>query len=136
MKMFRKNSRFTVFIACLAMLLNMLAPAVSHAMASGQGDSLLLEVCSAAGNKTAIAIQLNFEEPLGTTQNNPDSQAAPMQHCPYCLTHAGTFALPPATQLLALIPNLSYSLPELFYHAPRPLFAWAASQPRAPPFSS
>lgn len=59
-----------------------------------------------------------------------------MQHCAYCVMHSGHIALPYDPQPLVLIPNLSYSLPELFYHAPRPLFAWAPRQPRAPPYSS
>lgn len=101
-------------------------------MTSGQGGSLLLEVCSATGNKTAVAVQLDFEQ----DKNSQDSQTASMQHCPYCLTHADHVAVPHDMQPLTLISNLSYTLPELFYHAPRPLFAWAASQPRAPPLSS
>jgi hypothetical protein len=136
MKMFRKNSRFIALIACLAMLLSILAPAISHAMDSRQGDALLVEVCSATGSKSAIAIQLNFEATPGQTQDNQDSQNMSMQHCAYCVMHGGHIALPHAPQPLALIPNLSYSLPELFYHAPRPLFAWAPRQPRAPPYSS
>lgn len=132
MSMCRQNRRFIAWFACLAILLNSLMPAVSHAMASGQGDSLLLEVCSAAGNKTAIAIQLEFEQ----SNSSQDTQTASMQHCPYCLAQADNATMLHDTQPLVLIPNLSYSLPELFYHAPRPLFAWAASQPRAPPFHS
>jgi hypothetical protein len=129
MAFFTQNRRFIAWFACLAILLNALAPAVSHAMAPKKVGSLLLEVCSATGNKSAIAIQLDFEE----TGSSQDSQTAPMQHCPYCLAHAGNLAVLHDTQPLLLIPTLSHALPELFYHAPSPLFAWAASQPRAPP---
>ena len=136
MSFFRQNYRFIAWLGCLAVLLNTLAPAISHAMASGQDNTLLLEVCSATGNKTAIAIQLDFAQLPGKMQDNQDSHAAPMQHCPYCLTHVAYLAVLHDKAPLALVTNLSYSLPELFYHAPRPLFAWAASQPRAPPISS
>src|SRR5690606_28215656 len=100
--------------------------ALSHAMDAGHGESLLMEICSAAGNKSAIAIQLDSEKPA-------DSKTAPMQHCPYCLTHTGSFALMADAEPVLLNPDLSYSLPELYYHSPRPLFAWATSNPRAPP---
>lgn len=132
MSLFRQNRRFIAWLACLAIMLNSVMPAISHAMTATQDEPLLLEVCSAAGNKTSIAVQLQFEE----SNSSQDTQPAPMQHCPYCLAHADHFTAPQHKQPLLLIPNLSYALPELFYHAPRPLFAWATSQPRAPPFSS
>lgn len=130
MQFFRQNRRLIAWLASLAIVLNLLAPAISHAMTAND-DVLLMEVCSAAGNKSAIAIPLNTGQPADST----DSQNA-MQHCPYCLTHAGSFALMADAQPLFLDKNLSYSLPKLFYHAPRPLFAWAANNPRAPPISS
>lgn len=133
MTFFRKNRRFVAWLACLAMVLSSLAPAISHAMASGQGStSLLMEICSAAGNKSVIVTQLDFEKP----SDNQDSKTAPMQHCPYCLTHAGSVGVISDAQLSIALPDASYSVPELFYHSPYPLFAWAASNPRAPPISS
>jgi hypothetical protein len=130
MKLSRKNSRLIALIACFAMLLNSLAPAISHAMASTQGNAnLWQEVCSAAGNKTVLAVDLGTQKPA----NDQDSKPAPMQHCPYCVTHAGSFALVAHVPSMTIAADLSYSLPELFYHAPRPLFSWAASHPRAPP---
>lgn len=133
MEMFRKNSRLIAFIACLVMLLGALAPAISNAMADNQGStSLLLEICSATGGKSGLVIEFDLKKPA----DSQDSQTAAMQHCPYCLTHAGAFALLTDAPPLVLNPNLSYSLPPLFYHAPHPLFAWAASNPRAPPIPS
>lgn len=133
MEMFRKNSRLIAFIACLAMLLSMLAPAISHAMGTHQGGTtLLMEICSAAGDKSGLSVKLDLQKPA----DSEDSKTTPMQHCPYCLTHAGSFALLAEAPPVLLTPNLSYSLPPLFYHAPRPLFAWAASNPRAPPIAS
>lgn len=130
MKLSGQHNRLIAWIACLAMLLNALAPAVSHAMASAQGNtSLLQEVCSAAGNKTPIVLDLGIKKPA----NSNGSKSAPMQHCPYCCTHAGAFGLAAGHTSAIATPNLSYSVPELFYHAPRPLFVWAASSPRAPP---
>jgi len=133
MKMFRKNSRLIAFIACIGMMLSALAPAISHAMANHQGStSLLLEICSATGDKSDLAIKLDLQNPA----DSKDSKMAPMQHCSYCLTHAGSYALLANVSPVLITPNLSYFLPPLFYRAPQPLFAWAASNPRAPPISS
>ena len=129
MQFSRKNRRFTAWFACLAMVLNFLAPAVSHAMASEQGNSLLMEICSAASNKFNLVVELNTEKPA----DGSDSSSASMQHCSYCLTHAGTVGMIPDVRLAIALPDASYSFPELFYHSPYPLFAWVAGNPRAPP---
>lgn len=62
-----------------------------------------------------------------------ESPAHGMVHCPYCnlMHHSPVFLTGNAPQLLS--GNLSYEMPALYYHAPRPLFAWAAIQPRGPP---
>ena len=133
MVFFRQHRRLIARFASLAMVLNFAAPAISHAMAEKSGStSILLEICSAAGNKSVLVTELDLEK----RSDSQDSNQAPMQHCPYCLTHAESFAVMHALQPVIALPDLSYSLPELFYHAPRPLFAWAATQPRAPPHSS
>lgn len=56
-----------------------------------------------------------------------------MVHCPYCnlMHHSPVFLTGNALQILS--GNLSYEMPALYYHAPRPLFVWAATQPRGPP---
>jgi len=133
MKMFRKHRRLIAFIASVVMLLAALAPAISHAMSAGQGgSSLLMEICSANGNKTVQATKLDF----GKSSDSKDSKQASQQHCSYCITHAQPFALLPPVVALPDHPDLSYALPELFFRARSPLFAWAAGNPRAPPFTS
>jgi len=37
---------------------------------------------------------------------------------------------------VASVDTAAPALPALFLHAPRPLFAWTAAQPRAPPSAS
>ena len=130
MKLSGQHNRLIAWVACIAILLNALAPAISHAMAASRGDSAIWqEVCSAAGNKTPVALDLGIKKP----GNDKDSKSAPMQHCPYCYTHAGSFGLMTTFATVVAAPDIAYSVPELFYHAPRPLFVWAASSPRAPP---
>ena len=56
-----------------------------------------------------------------------------MDHCPLCGLTAGGMVMAVASPALAEPSNLSHLLPALFLHAPRPLFAWASVQARAPP---
>jgi hypothetical protein len=51
-------------------------------------------------------------------------------------THAGSFGLPPAPAVSFSLPVVPDLQPLLYCHAPRPLFAWAASHARAPPARS
>ena len=130
MTFFRQNRRFIAWFASLAIVLSSLAPAISHAMSSGQGgETLWQEICSAAGNKFVLVVDLDTEKPA----DGSDSSSASMQHCPYCLTHAGVVGLISDVRLSIALPDASYSVPELFYHSPYPLFAWVAGNPRAPP---
>lgn len=127
--MFRVHARqrFTAWIACLAVLLGALMPAIGQAMvAAGDSSGHWLEICTAMGLER-IAVTDGSDEPDGSPS---DASAA---HCPYCLTHAGSFALPPVE--LPAFPVLGGAdvLPTLFFLAPRPLFAWASSRSRAPP---
>jgi hypothetical protein len=92
------------------------------------GPSTMMEICSVTGT-TWIAVD----------QEMPDaSKKSPLhhlEHCPFCMTHADTVALPLP---LPLAPSFAVAgghdlFPALFYHAPVPLFSWSAAKPRGPP---
>lgn len=133
MQVFKQKQRFIAFIACVAVLLNALAPAISHTIAAAQDKSVSwIEVCSASGTKL-----LPFPaDQLTDKRKGNDSKPMSMDHCAYCLSHVGSFGLLGDSNFTPAPVNLSYSLPKLFYHSPRPLFVWAASNPRAPPVLS
>jgi hypothetical protein len=57
------------------------------------------------------------------------------EHCPFCFTHAGSFATLPIPEFIFPLTGAAAAAPPLFLHAPRPLFVWAAPQARAPPSS-
>jgi hypothetical protein len=123
---FIRRKRLQVWIACLAILLNALAPSISHALSFGPSN--MIEICSATGT-TWIAVD----------QATPDapkkSQLHHLEHCPFCMTHADTFALPlPLTSSFAVAGGHDL-FPALFYDAPSPLFSWSAAHPRGPPAS-
>jgi hypothetical protein len=123
MSLSRRSPAFIAWIACLAIALNALAPTASRLLAIA-GAAQAESICTSAGARTAA--------PGAAGQGSAPALA--LEHCPFCLPHAGTFALPPAPPSLRL-PVLHGPdwHPFLFLHSPRPLFQWAAGQPRAPP---
>jgi Protein of unknown function (DUF2946) len=62
--------------------------------------------------------------------------AAQGGQCQMCLVHGPALEPRPQAALVIHLPTLSDAMPSLFLWAPRPLFAWAAAQPRAPPYSA
>lgn len=125
----RHFRRITAALACMAILLAALAPAISHALSdAGQPRSLWAEICSSTGLK-----QVKLES--ATTSSVHGEPVSAFEHCPFCQCHGGMPALPPAALDVPAYSG-SFPLPILFYQAPRPLFAWAGAQSRAPPFHS
>ena len=124
---FRQNRRFIAWFACLAILLNTLAPAISHAMASAKGEQApWAQICSTSG---ARFIPLD----LGNDAPSQDRQPMAMDHCAYCLTHAGSFAIFVDAPLPLLTGDVAHDYPPRFYQSPRRLHVWATASPRAPP---
>lgn len=126
--------RLHAWIACLAILFNALAPSLAHAVATfagdGGGTGARMEICSMNGYQPTTATA----DPMHAPDGAPHAQAA--QHCPFCATHAGHFALPPSPVSAPLPDPGPAARPPLFHRAPHPLFAWIAANPRAPPAAS
>jgi hypothetical protein len=121
--------RFAAWLACFAVLLAALAPSISHAVSALKGQAAWVEVCTAAG--TALVKLPGEQVP---DQPRPNLHA---EHCVFCGSHAGAFALP-AGDISLTVPVApgGGAMPTLYYRAPSPLFVWAAGQPRAPPVIS
>lgn len=130
-----------VWIACCAILLNALAPAVSHALALADGRHAgpAWEICRNDGTRLTGHGVLDEATFLALTDRGRpapppgDDAAAPMADCGYCLAHAGALGLPPAAALPLPFAAMPAARPFLFYHAPRPLETWVAAHPRGPP---
>lgn len=128
------------WIAILAILLNALMPTVSMALESSRGKSAAssrdwVEVCSTQGSSwVRLATDGSL---LEKTDNKPlDAPAsAHIEHCPYCLTHAASFGLPPSSAWALPVWPLITDL--LLQRAPLalPSVAWLAPTARAPPAS-
>ena len=134
-------------MACFAVLMNALAPSISHAMATMGGVPATWEICrGGAGTGTAgfaiatpgqpelVAVS-TFSKKIDkkiartVTENNVGAQA----DCSYCLPHAGSVALTSSTSTGAGLMGGRALQPFLFYHAPQPLLALSAAAPRGPP---
>jgi hypothetical protein len=116
-----------VWIGALAVLFSALAPSISHAWSPGRGTAGWAEICSATGARQ-VAFSADVPQKSAT-----DLLQHHMEHCPYCATHGGTFALLPPLAVSFAILGGHDLFPSLYYHAPLTLFAWSAAQARGPP---
>jgi hypothetical protein len=121
-----------IWIACFAILVNALAPAISHAV---NGKPRTWEICLNDGTRVSGVGELDdatFAAATDRSKARPMAQMA-MQDCGYCLPHAGWFGLPPSDLVLSLPLDGAAPRPILFYQSPQPLPGWSASHPRGPP---
>ena len=122
--------RISAAIATFAMLLAALAPAITSALAAANDQHVRwTAVCTADGTKIVPVPTDATGAPLA-----PESHT--IDHCPFCAFPPAIAVLPPPAA--ATVPAVAGSepLPPFVLFAPRPLLAWAAAQPRAPPFAS
>ena len=119
---FLQRKQWSLWFACLALLLNALLPSLSHAFAASQCKAVV-DICSASG---AVYTQADLAQPSGP-------QPQHVEHCLYCMHHAANLALPPSTPPLVAVINGHDAYPPLFYQAPQPQFAWHGARPRGPP---
>ncbi len=133
----RFRQRLHVWIAIFAMAMSALAPAVSRAMGPDEHGRYLVQLCSANGVEWVAlsAEEAAFYGETGavSTDSDPAEPSLSLDDCPYCTAQFGN-ALAPAAQLPQPFAVAGGAvLPTLFLVAPRPLFAWSPSHPRAPP---
>ncbi|MBP1204479.1 hypothetical protein JOD97_002521 [Duganella sp. 1411] len=113
---FFQHRRRTSLIVCMAILLNLLTPALGQAMSSLLRDPLALDICSATPAK-----------------RDQDMPHAGMKHCPFCATHATPTAPPPCAPARVVRLDGHDAYPSFDYLSPSPLAAWSGSRPRGPP---
>jgi len=121
----RRVSQFGAWIAIFAILLAALAPSVARALSSPQQAMPWTDICSVGGPQVV--------HDAAPASGSGQHEGMGLKHCPFCLTHAGHFALPAAT--LDVLPTAD-SCAEVFPPSaatPPPRFIRAAAQPRAPP---
>ena len=116
MGIFFQHRRRTSLIVCIAILLNLLTPALGQAMSSLLRDPLALDICSAT-----------------PAQRGQDMPVAGMKHCAFCATDATPSAPPPSAPARVALRDGHDAYPSSDYLPPSPLPVWSDSRPRGPP---
>ncbi len=141
-RMKRRMTRcLTAWIALAAFVFATLAPAVAHAFQPSRLPAIWVHLCSADGPRmielgaSDDAVHASHgahgSQDSGDGEDAHEGHDAKGGHCLLCfLTGAPPRDVPAEA---GLAPVEADSLPYLFLRAPRTLFTWAASQPRAPP---
>jgi hypothetical protein len=126
---------FTAWIALAAFVFATLAPSVAHAFPPKRVPAIWVHLCSVDGSRMielAAAEDASHADHDGQdAHEGHEGHEGQTGHCLLCfLTGA-----PPrdASADAGMLPVATTTLPYLFLRAPRTLFTWAASQPRAPP---
>ncbi|SEI25161.1 DUF2946 domain-containing protein [Pseudomonas asplenii] len=132
--MSRQRLAAATWIACFAVLFNLLAMPISGAMASASERSVSEELlwgsfCSASGTKLVATVigELQQKAPQGDDHSN-------MQHCWCCSGSAPLVALPGHMPQLAVTQTQS-GPPHVALHfdSPTPRQQWPSLNPRASP---
>lgn len=124
-----KRTLLQTWLAILAVLFAAVAPSISHALAAPAvsiPSSLLMQICTVDG-------VMEMAAGADPKKSGMDPVVHAFEHCPYCSTHAGSFALLPGAALNFAVSGGHEVFPPLYYRAPAPLFLWSSGNPRAPP---
>jgi len=98
-----------------------------HAIKASAKNSGVVEVCTGTGMKWIDLASGEVRDP--PTDSMPGTA---LDHCPCCTSQAAS--MPPSLLSPRVVDaDLSDSLPFLYWHSPRPLFAWTHASPRGPP---
>ncbi|NVE00555.1 DUF2946 domain-containing protein [Massilia sp. BJB1822] len=132
--------RRALWLSCFAILLNALAPSISHALSLCKGKQRSWEICLNDGRRLSGNGELDYATFQALTDRSKPQKQTPvqtekmaMEDCGYCLTHAASFAPPPAERPMLAELDGNRLLPFMLYRAPVPLQGWRASIPRGPP---
>jgi hypothetical protein len=130
-KLSRSTRRAALGIAVFAILLNTFAPAISRTLATWRGQPSMWAEIQAHAAAADEAATNDY-----THNNKAHDHASSGNHCPFCVTHAGSFGLTPSVPSVFLAFG-RYDIPPLAsYRSPAHLFFRATAQPRAPPLVS
>lgn len=147
-----KSRLMFVWLACFAILLNALAPSISHAVALAKGKPRVWEICLDDGSRISGSGELTSAVFSALTRRGDPEAAAQAQakaraeaaggmamnmaDCGYCMPHAGSTGLPPSDFTPVLAAAQPPRNPPLFYQAPQALQVWSTANPRGPPARS
>jgi len=121
----RRHHRLATWVTLFTLVLTLLAPTVSRAMAFVQGEVA----------PWGVICSVNDQQPNEHSTNPTGPVAHVLDHCPFCSLQSDTTGLPPAPLAVVAPAALAHAMPALFLQAPRTLHAWSSAQARAPPLS-
>jgi hypothetical protein len=137
MKPYWNKKIITSWIAIMAILLSALVPSVASAFTARNGNfPIWMEICSASNvssSSAKVSKKILVTVAGDSSSSSMNSAAHEAEHCPFCLPHAGNFALPPAVMPCCAVAAGHDVYPPLYYQAPSLLFSWVTANPRGPP---
>jgi len=120
----RRPRAFAAWLLAV-LVLGLLAPGISAALAHARGDvSAWQDICRANNTGGKAAEQRPVDKALDLLAHG---------HCPACHIGGVDLAGPPPAPALLLRDDLVAALPERFYSAPVTAHAWRPASARAPP---
>ncbi|KQV95554.1 DUF2946 family protein [Pelomonas sp. Root1237] len=121
----RRHPRAFAAWLLAVLVLGLLAPGISAAMAHARGDfSAWQDICRASNTAGKAAESKPIEKALDVLAHG---------HCAACHIAAADFAPPPVVHAIALRTELGFEAPERFWTAPVTAHAWRPASARAPP---
>ncbi|WP_457393655.1 DUF2946 family protein [Roseateles sp. P5_E1] len=121
----RRHPRAFAAWLLAVLVLGLLAPGISAAMAHARGDfSAWQDICRASTVSSKGATPKPIEKALDVLAHG---------HCAACHIAAADLAPPPAVQVIALRTELGFEAPGRFWTAPVTAHAWRPASARAPP---
>jgi hypothetical protein len=121
----RRPGRLAAWIAIFAILLAALAPSVARALSTAPTAMPWAEICTVAGTQ-------GKGDPAPASGSG-QHQGAGFQHCPFCLSHGGHTALPPAPLMLWVAAATAVIAFPDSAPTPPPHLVRTAARSRAPP---
>lgn len=129
----RHRLRAWTWTALVAVFALALLPTLSRAWGLGAepvAAHAMVEVCTTDGLRMVPTAEGQ------AAPHTPAHHADAFERCAHCVLGGAPLAVPPAMPAWQVSDPRSHALPALFLQAPHTLHAWAAAQPRAPPFHS
>lgn len=133
MNFFRRRLLFVLRLAVIAIFGLALAPTLTRLLIPASGSGPWSEICSSAGARWLASAGLSSADPTQAPVAPGKARMAHMEHCPLCAQFSTDIGLPPSQAATLQALDGADHLPALTTQAPRPRFAWAAVQARAPP---
>lgn len=130
----RSIHTLTAWLAVLALLWAGVLPLMSHVLVPQVVAEVgMVEVCTVTG-MTWIKTEGGSTDSADTSRDSIDpNQKKAVGKCDWCARHTLNLGLLATVSIGLLLPAHMATRLMAFWRAPRPLFAWAAARPRAPP---